>query len=133
MYWRYRAYWGPSLTAFFTTEAEIEGLANNALQNDWDSAGAPGGGCGPGSTGTSCYTFNITTNAQYCYFAIPSSYTSTSPPSCYHASTGYGVALVDGVTGGATISVTNVYGISLPYHVYRTTNALGPGNITLFF
>lgn len=94
--WRPRAYWGIGVDGL-STEADIEALANNALDNNRQR------------------TFTVTAGAgEHIYYAYPTSY-------------GAATFFVGGFEGGFdlvsdSISVTNANGVTQNYRLYKSTN-----------
>lgn len=97
VYWMPRAFWGVGPDGL-STEADIEGLANSALASGKSRIITLSPGVG-----------------EHIYYAYPASY-------------GEAEFFVDGWPGGfdlisATISVTNGFGVTQNYRLYRSTNA----------
>jgi len=94
--WQPRTYWGVGVDGL-STEADIEALANNALDNNRQR------------------TFSVTAGAgEHIYYSYPESY-------------GAGTFFVGGFEGGFelvsdSISVTNAEGVTQDYRLYKSTN-----------
>jgi hypothetical protein len=96
MYWRPLTMYGVSTSTGPYDEAFIEALANQQLDNNRQT------------------TFTVTAGAnEYIFYAYPSAY-------------GTGTFWVGGFEGGfslvGTISVTNAYGVTQNYYLYRSDN-----------
>ncbi|MDB4278007.1 hypothetical protein N9917_00095 [Deltaproteobacteria bacterium] len=95
--WSPRTFWGVDVDGL-STEADIEGLANSALDNNRNR------------------TFTVSPGAgEHIYYAYPASY-------------GAATFTVGGFTGGfvlvsATLSVTNPFGVTGDYRLYKSVNA----------
>lgn len=96
--WDWKRYWGTSSNTSLTS-AQILALVSNDLS----------------TIGTG--TFNFSAN-NYKYFCIPTSF--VQPTHFIDASTGFAVDMQSPVI----VSVTNIFGITTNYNVYRTTNML---------
>ena len=105
--WRWKVYWGHSSKTSLT-EADIKSdLTSTSLLTDY--------------AGTRNYPAG-----DYKYFAIPTSF--AQPTSFIDADTNFSVAM----ESPTTVSVTNSYGVTTDYNVYRTTNAsAGELNMTI--
>lgn len=95
--WRPRCFYGVSSNASGNDEAFIEALASSQLQSSRSASLSVNAGSG-----------------EYIYYAFPASY-------------GAATFTVGGFEGGfdlvsATISVTNAYGVTQDYRLYRSTN-----------
>lgn len=108
--WDWMFYWGTS-TNTILNEAEIESLTSQSLKS------------------TVAGTYSFAENG-YKYFCYANEY--GNPVSFYDADTGFQVAMYDGysipsVVGSSyeLVSVTNTYGQTINYRVYRTKNILG--------
>jgi hypothetical protein len=104
--WSPRTYWGVGVDGL-STEADIEALANSALDNNRNR------------------TFTVTPGVgEHIYYAYPASY-------------GAATFTVGGFVGGfvlvsAAISVTNVYGVVENYRLYKSVNPnLGSTTVTV--
>lgn len=109
--WYWKKYWGTSTIAV-PTEALIEGLANSALSNS-----------NPG-------TYNMAAGG-YKYFAFPASngipsLLLTGPANLVLADADDGFELGSGQVTYKQVSVTNQYGQSTNYNVFRSKNELVP-------
>lgn len=108
--WWWRLFWGTSSSTAMPTESFIEGLSNTQLKS--------------GRTGTYQFAAN-----DYKYLAIPSVY--GVPSSIYYQGLPFALAdASDGYTLGSgnvtytQISITNSYGITQAYNVFRSKNPL---------
>lgn len=105
--WRPRCYYGVSSNASGNNEAFIEALASSQLQSSRSASLSVN--AGPG---------------EYIYYAYPTAY-------------GAATFTVGGFEGGfnlvsTTISVTNAYGVTQNYTLYRSTNpSLGSTNVVV--
>jgi len=94
--WRPRTFWGVGPDGY-STEADIESLANSALDNNRQR------------------TFTVTAGAgEHIYYAYPAAY-------------GAATFFVEGFEGGFdlvsdSISVTNPFGVAQNYRLYKSTN-----------
>lgn len=102
--WRYRVFWGASANTSLT-ESEIEALTSSALRSSRNSS-------------------YIVSEAGYKYLAWPVSFGLASL--IVDPDTGLNVAM----NPPDTISVTNPYGVTTNYYLYRTTNFLN-GALTM--
>jgi hypothetical protein len=94
--WRYRVYWGVNASTSLT-EAQIEALVSNSLYTSFART----------------YTFNASGGGVYLYLAWPTS---------FGAATQFTVnGLVTSFTQ-STVSVTNAYGDTTNYYVYRSND-----------
>jgi hypothetical protein len=121
-YWRWRVYYGTSSSTTLD-ESGIEGLASSLLT----------------SSETDTYSFAA---GDYKYFAWPDSFGSpTASTGFKDTSTNLAVAMADSTDNAffsneqngwyyGTVSVTNTYGQTTTYRVYRTKNVLG-GSINI--
>ena len=101
--WYWRAYYGGDSNAGPLSEAQIEALVNSPMM--------------PGYAGT--YSFPATGGAPtYKYICFPTSF--GTPSSFTDSATGFDVPM----ESPYTVSVTNSFGQTTNYHVYRTTNAM---------
>jgi hypothetical protein len=108
--WDWMFYWGTS-TNTILNESEIEALSSKNLQS--------------AIAGTYSFSEN-----GYKYFCYANGY--GNPVSFYDSDTGFQVAMYEGYSnasvGGSSfelIPVTNVYGQTTDYRIYRTKNILG--------
>ena len=108
--WWWRIFWGTSSSTALPTESFIEGLADSQLKSS--------------RTGTYQFAAN-----NYKYLAIPSAY--GVPSSIYYQGLPFALAdAVDGYTLGSgnvtytQVSITNSYGITQIYNVFRSKNPL---------
>lgn len=103
--WYYRVYWGTS-TSTSLTEAAIKALSSNELK----------------ATRAGTYTFNTGGTEKYLYICYPSSYGAVSQ------------ITVNGFLVGfeqSTVSVTNTYGATTNYYVYKSPNTLTGAGISI--
>ncbi len=96
--WRFRVFYGESADTSLT-EAQIEALRANLLT----------------SSANRTYSF---LGGDYKYMCWPTSF--SQPTQFKDANTGFAVAMESPVT----VSVTNPFGVTQDYYVYRTTNTL---------
>jgi len=96
--WRFRVFWGTSANAALT-ETDIEALANNALRNSKNA------------------TYSCGAN-DYKYICWPTTFGTQPLTDFIDTSTGLNVAMDPGSPD--TVNVTNTYGASQDYYVYRT-------------
>lgn len=104
--WQPRAFWGAS-NVVVDTEAEVEALASSGLQS------------------SRARTFTVTAGAgEYIWYAYPASY-------------GDATFTVGGFEGGftlisSTLSITNAFGVTQNYRLYRSVNpSLGATTVTV--
>lgn len=114
--WYWRKYWGTSLSTTLN-ESQIEALTSSALA----------------STENGSYSFLA---ADYKYFCYPDSFGSPSPAPLGFTLGGFGVSMAS-ITDNAfysnvengwyygLVAVTNSFGVTTNYRVYRTLNTLG--------
>lgn len=94
--WRYRVYWGVNASTSLT-EAQIEALVSNGLYTSYART----------------YTFNASGGGVYLYLAWPTSFGAASQFTVN--------GLVTSFTQ-STVSVTNAYGDTTNYYVYRSND-----------
>jgi hypothetical protein len=95
--WLYRIYWGVSSSTSLT-ETQIEALVSNALR----------------SSRAGTFTFDASAGSVYLYFCYPTSFGAASQ----FTVNGF-VTTFDSV---GPVSVTNTYGATTNYYVYKSTN-----------
>lgn len=114
--WWWRVFWGTSSSTAMPTESFIKGLANSQLRS------------------TRVFNYNFAAN-DYKYLALPATY--GVPTSIYYQGLPFALAdAADGYTLGSgnitytQVSITNSYGITETYNVFRSKNPL-VGAVTL--
>lgn len=103
--WRYRVYWGVNASTSLT-EAQIEALVSNGLYTSYART----------------YTFNASGGGVYLYVAWPTSFGAASQ---------FTVGGLVTTFTQSTVSVTNAYGSTTNYYVYRSNDVQSGSGISV--